>query len=94
MSTGKADMKPVNLTAEEAAIVAITRINKQESKLEVRKEWRIGRLRVVYNWRSKKNLWGRFGGGWNWNLGFQASSRTVIVNLLVASLRFNMEAPK
>jgi hypothetical protein len=43
--------------------------------------------RFVYNRRSKDNLWGRFGGGWNWELGFQAGGRTVIVNLLVASVR-------
>ena len=32
-------------------------------------------------------LWGRFGGGWNWALGFTLGSRTLILNLLVVSLR-------
>lgn len=33
---------------------------------------------------------GRFGGGWQWKVGFQASTgfRTVIVSLLVFEIRF------
>lgn len=31
---------------------------------------------------------GRFGGGWKWEVGIQVGSTTVIVNLLVAYVRF------
>jgi len=39
------------------------------------------------SYRSKENLWGRFGGGWNWKLGFQAGGSTVIISLLVCEIR-------
>ena len=77
------------LTDEQKGILAVVELNKIVPRLEVKKEWRLGRLRFVYNWRSKKNLWGRFGGGWNWELGFMAGGKTVILNLLVASLRIS-----
>lgn len=32
---------------------------------------------------------GRFGGGWQWNVGVQIGARTVIVNCLVGHLRFD-----
>jgi hypothetical protein len=50
-------------------------------------------LRVHYNRRSRDEHMGRFGGGWQWAVGFEAGPRhrdgaqTVIFNLLVASLR-------
>lgn len=55
---------------------------------------KIGRLSIKYSHRSPKNLWGRFGGGWNWSLGFEAGGRTLILNLLVATLRFDLEDKK
>lgn len=78
------------LTEEEAGIIAVVRLNKLEPKLEVRKEWRLWRVRIVYHWRSSENLWGRFGGGWNWKIGAQAGGRSLIVDLLVFSLRFEV----
>lgn len=41
-------------------------------------------------WQPRKEHWfpmGRFGGGWNWNLGFQAGGRCIIFNLLWGSIR-------
>ena len=75
------------ITPAERGIIDIVRLNKATPRVEVRREWQLGRWRFVYNRRSSKNLWGRFGGGWNWELGFQAGGSTVILNLLVASLR-------
>lgn len=49
----------------------------------------IGRVRIQYEHRSPKCLWGRFGGGWNWELGFQCSSSTLIINLLTFSIRID-----
>jgi hypothetical protein len=79
------------ITDSERGIIAIARLNRAEKKQEIRKTFHIGRLDVTYHWQSKKSLWGRFGGGWNWELGFMAAGRTVIVNLLVASLRFYLK---
>lgn len=39
--------------------------------------------------RSSKNFMGRFGGGWQWKLGIQASDSTIIVSLLIAELRIS-----
>lgn len=55
---------------------------------------KIGRLSIEYRHRSPENLWGRFGGGWNWKAGFQAGGRTLILNLLVATLRFDLKEKK
>lgn len=51
----------------------------------------VGRLRVTYEYRSN-DLMGRFGGGWNWKLGLQVGAGTIILNLLIATLRFDWEA--
>lgn len=46
----------------------------------------IGRLCIAYSRRSKDELWGRFGGGWNWKLGLQAGYTTLVINLLICSI--------
>ena len=81
------------LTAEQKVILAVVELNKAMKK--TRHEWtrKIGRLEISYCRRSKNELWGRFGGGWNWELGFVAGGRTTIFNLLVATLRISMENP-
>jgi hypothetical protein len=84
------DSESTLLSPSEADAIAVIRLNKATPRLEVRREFRIGRLRAVYNRRSRKNLWGRFGGGWNWRIGVDIGGSTVIVNLLVASLRFEV----
>jgi hypothetical protein len=71
-----------------------------QKNIEVRRKVTIGRLEVTYSRRSSKNLWGRFGGGWQWSLGFEAGrwtrdyGFTVILNLLVASLRIHWKGDK
>lgn len=55
------------------------------------KEFTIPRIvRIKISMRSTKSLMGRFGGGWDWEVGFRASRnfRSVIINLLVVSIRF------
>ncbi len=59
-----------------------------------RKEWRVGRLKTSIEWRSAKNPMGRFGGGWQWELGIQVGRTSVIVNLLVLSVRISWYKPK
>lgn len=55
----------------------------------IEREWTrfIGNCRIHYSRRSKKSRMGRFGGGWDWNVGVMAGGKTIIVNLLVASIR-------
>lgn len=49
---------------------------------------RFWRINVGFQCRSKNCLWGRFDGGWNWKVGFQAGGNTLIINLLIADLTF------
>ncbi|MBM9615247.1 hypothetical protein JWJ90_13255 [Desulfobulbus rhabdoformis] len=55
------------------------------------KKTTIGRLGITAEMRSKDNDWGRFGGGWNWHVGIQSGGNTVMVFLLVMSLRFSLK---
>jgi len=50
----------------------------------------IGRLIASYNFRPKSSYMGRFGGGWNWQLGVDISAKTMIINCLVFYLRFDI----
>ena len=52
------------------------------------KRWNLGRLEIKAEMRRTDGILGRFGGGWNWILGFQAGASTLILNLLVMSLTF------
>lgn len=79
------------MTDEE--ILAVVHLNRALPTREIRREWNVGRFQIVFHWQSSKNLWGRFGGGWNWELGFQIGGSTVIVNLLICSLRFSRRRP-
>jgi hypothetical protein len=54
---------------------------------DLRIERRVGRVKFVFNWRATPGPWGRFGGGWNWAIGFEAGGSTVMLHLLVAMLR-------
>ena len=46
-------------------------------------------VNISFEMRSKENVWGRFGGGWDWKFGFQAGGKTLVISLLVAELTFN-----
>jgi len=82
------------VTNGEKGLIAIMRFNRVYPRIEVIKSLRIGRFEVRYNWRSKKNLWGRFGGGWNWQLGIQIARTCIILNCLIFMLRFYWRRPK
>ena len=58
------------------------------------KTWtkKIGHYTIKYERRSKDELWGRFGGGWDWELGFQLGGNTLIINLLIAYIRIDKNA--
>ena len=48
--------------------------------------------KIKFQYREKNNLWGRFGGGWNWKLGFQAGGSSLIINLLVMTISFRKKS--
>lgn len=85
----------MRVTQAERGWLSLLRYNRLTPVIETRQTTTIGRIKVEYKCRSRKNLMGRFGGGWNWVLGVQVGSTTVIVNLLVCSVRFelNKEQP-
>ena len=58
-------------------------------KRVIMREWKcdIGPYTLHYTRRSSKSTMGRFGGGWQWNIGAQWGRTTLIINLLVASVR-------
>lgn len=76
------------LWADEKWVEPMLAVNKLLHTDEIRQSITVGPLFVEFLWRSKRNLWGRFGGGWNWIVGVEIGRTTVICNLLVFSLRF------
>lgn len=43
-------------------------------------------FRWRFSWRRKTEFFGRFGAGWNWKLGVQAGSGSVLFGFVVAEL--------
>ena len=80
-----------DITKQEQGIIAMCRLNKLTAIKKIEKDFKIRGLKINFLWQSKDNLWGRFGGGWNINFGFQASKSTTIINLFTFSLRFSRE---
>ena len=74
----------VVLTKQEEGIIGIVRLNEANPIKAVRKSFRIFGFEVEYERRRKDNLWGRFGGGWDWALGFELGGSTLLINLLVS----------
>lgn len=83
----------MRLTPEEEGIISIVRLNGKEKRKEIRRKWQLGRVKIAFEWRSSSSLWGRFGGGWQWKLGIQASTgfRTVIISLLICTIRISLQ---
>lgn len=61
------------------------------SERVVDRRFEVGRLSVRYSRRSSRGYMGRFGGGWNWKVGVQVGSTTVILSLLVAEVTFRIK---
>ena len=76
-------MKLGRLSTREKGILAMVRLNELLGTQGINKTWNIGSWSFTFEWRSRKNLWGRFGGGWNWHVGAEWSRTTIIVFLLV-----------
>ena len=67
-------------------ILAICALNKLEEKKELYKKIKVGQFNIAFNWRSPDCFWGRFGGGWQWAVGFQVGGKTVNLNCLVFNI--------
>ena len=67
-------------------ILSIMALNKLLPKDEIVKRWSVLGFEIKFRWRSKNNLWGRFGGGWNWALGFEASGSSINIMLLIFTI--------
>jgi len=78
------------VTDREKGALALIRLNELMRKREVFKRLRLGHFETTFHWRSAKNFWGRFGGGWNWCLGFELGDWTLGLNLLVFRLGFSL----
>jgi len=50
-------------------------------------ETQIGKFKIKAEYLARNPVFGRFGGGWNWNLGVQVGGSTVIINLLIFRVR-------
>ena len=77
------------VSEREALWLWMMRRNASEPVLRFDRSLKVGKLTVRLSWRSRKNFWGRFGGGFNWKAGFSAGGRTVYFHLLIADLRFD-----
>lgn len=81
----------MNLTSLEKAIVSMCRYNSETPTLtRIDKNFNIGHVKCEITWKTSANLWGRFGGGWNWQIGAQWSKTTIIIKLLVMSVRLSI----
>lgn len=70
-------------------LVALKRVTHLQKAKEIKHTTKFGKLKIRFEWRSKDNFWGRFGGGWNWKLGIQVGGHTVILSLVTFSLSFS-----
>lgn len=52
----------------------------------VNRKLEVGRWLLRVQWRSRDNAWGRFGGGWNWALGFRIGGSTLLIDLILLSI--------
>ena len=81
------------LTPAERGFIEVVRINASRKIIGISERAVVFGFPVSFSWRSRKNPLGRFGGGWQWKLGFQAGGGTVIVSILVCELRIDRRRP-
>jgi hypothetical protein len=73
--------------------ISLSEIVDRQNKnlIEIDKRWKLGRIKIRFHYRSANHFWGRFGGGWQWELGFRASSwRSINLMLLIAELSIHI----
>lgn len=52
----------------------------------IKKSWK---AELSIEWRKRSSFMGRFGGGWNWCIGFELGSTSLIINCLVFMIRLS-----
>ncbi len=71
-------------------VLSMFKINKLfPIKYRFTKKFSLWKYSIRIEERSKDNLWGRFGGGWDWKLGIQIGGSTIIISLLVGEIIIN-----
>jgi hypothetical protein len=91
--------RKINADAAKAMVDAVKDIPAWRASTYINKRWQFGRLNARLYWRRADGLMGRFGGGWDWKLGFQASTPskygwTIIFSLLVADFYVSWKPAK
>jgi len=82
---------PIDAELAKRLVNAVKDIPNWRSSHYFDKRWQWSRIKIRFDMRRNDGFMGRFGGGWDWKLGIQASTPnkygwTVIISLLVASL--------
>jgi hypothetical protein len=61
-------------------------------KNTINKKWQVGKRKIRFEWQRKNARgWSRFGGGWDMELGIQIGGSSIIINMLVCSIRIDKE---
>ena len=47
-------------------------------------------MKISLHYNKANSLLGRFGGGWNWKLGFQIGYKTLLISLLICEIRIEL----
>jgi hypothetical protein len=66
-------------------LAALAKFEKEKYR-EIYKKKCLGPFNISFCYRSNKVFMGRFGGGWNWALGFRLGSTTLLLQLLICEI--------
>lgn len=51
------------------------------------KHCKLWKFKITLDHQTPSSIWGRFGGGWNWMLGIRVGGHTLMIHLLILSIR-------
>ena len=74
---------------EQRGWLSIMALNRLDPYEEFRRRWNWGRFQFSFRLRSSKMLMGRLGAGWQWGIGIQGSKSSILLYLLICSLRIS-----
>jgi hypothetical protein len=79
---------------EQEGILALAALSKLDRKeyTNIEKVWHAPGYNVSFSYRSSKRWMGRFGGGWNWALGFKVGSTCLLLECLVFQIMISKRA--
>lgn len=76
-------MKPPKFITKEGNI-------RWHSDETLKREWRVGRIKVNFRLTAGNGVTGRLGGGWAWKLGVMGVKSEVCMELVFFTLRFRL----